>query len=60
MPFWCAMCFFPDENEHRNTHKNVRIYRSDVVKFYAFRRQNFLQRVDVLVINRLKHLGCQR
>lgn len=60
MSFWCAMCFFSDENEHRNTHRNVRIYRSEVVKFWTLRRQNFFQRVDVLVVNGLKHLGCKR
>lgn len=60
MPFGCAMSFFSDGNEHRNTYKNVRIYRSDVVKLWALRRQNFFQRVHVLIINGLKHLGCQR
>ena len=58
--FWCARCLFSDESGHRNTHTKFCIYRSDVVQFWAVRRQNFFQRVDVLVVDGLKHLGCKR
>ena len=42
-----------------HTHTKFCIYRSDVVQFWAVRRQNFFQRVDVLVVDGLKHLGCK-